>query len=179
MTSDIKAWQKISTETVFEKYGRKVDKVIFRLPDGSESDFFIKNESDACGVLAFTKDGKIIITKQYRPGPDEVVYDLPGGYVDKGETPEMGIKRELLEETGYSGNFQFVTSCIDSSYSTQKIHCFVATDCESVAKPALEHGEILDVELLEVAQYRELLKSGKCNDIEIGYLCLDYLNLLK
>ena len=179
MTNKVSKWQKISTNTVFEKFGRKVDKVVFRLPDGSESDFYLKNELDACGVLAFTKDGKIIITRQYRPGPDEVIYDLPGGYVDAGESPEEGVKRELLEETGYSGNFQFVTACIDSSYSTQKIHCFVATDCQKIGETNLEKEEILEVELISLDQYRTILKSGECNDIEIGYLCLDYLNLLK
>lgn len=43
------------------------------------------------------KNGKILLIKR-RVWP--YLYDLPAGHLNKGETPEQGIKRELLEETG-------------------------------------------------------------------------------
>jgi 8-oxo-dGTP diphosphatase len=41
------------------------------------------------------KDGKILLSKQFGDK-----YDLPGGGLDLGETPEEGVIREVKEETG-------------------------------------------------------------------------------
>ena len=49
--------------------------------------------------MALTEDGKIITTEQFRPGPNAVLNELPGGYVDDGETREEAVRRELLKET--------------------------------------------------------------------------------
>lgn len=176
--SDPKKWERISTETVFEKYGRKVNKVIFRMPDGTESDFYIKVENPTCGCVAITKDNQVILARQYRPGPDEITYDIPGGYVDQGEDPTVAMERELLEETGYKGTIQPVSVIMDNAYSSTRIHCFVVTDCVKVSEPKLESDEYLNVELVSLSDFRNILKSGAMNDIDIGYLCLDHLNLL-
>jgi ADP-ribose pyrophosphatase len=55
---------------------------------GKESDFYIKKEGPAASVLAITKDKKVILVKQYRPGPSEILLELPGGFVDPNEKPE-------------------------------------------------------------------------------------------
>ncbi|MCS7091744.1 MAG: NUDIX hydrolase [Patescibacteria group bacterium] len=56
----------------------------------------MKREGPAAGILAITKDRKVILVKQYRPGPKEVLLELPGGYVDPNEEPEKTMERELL-----------------------------------------------------------------------------------
>ena len=38
--------------------------------------------------------------RQYRRGVDEVVYELPAGWVDAHESPLEAAMRELREETG-------------------------------------------------------------------------------
>lgn len=178
MTSQPKKWEKISSEVVFDKYGRSIEKVIFKLPDGATTDYFLKREGPACGVLALTEEHKVILAKQYRPGPDEIYFDLPGGYVDPGEDPLVAVKRELMEETGYSGEVQFVTNYFESAYSSMKIYCYVATNCHKVGEAKLEIEENIEVATVPVEEYRQLLVSGQCGDIAIGYLGLDYLKLL-
>lgn len=79
----IKKWKELSRELVFEKYGRKVEKVIFKIQNGKESDFYIKNEGNVVCVLALTSDKKVILAKQYRPGPKKILTELPGGAIDK------------------------------------------------------------------------------------------------
>lgn len=183
----VKEWTETSRELVFQKFSRKIEKVMFTLPDGSESDLYIKAEPETVSILALTADKKVILVKQFRPGPKRILNEIPGGFV-KGEDPIVVAKKELLEETGYIGNFKFVTTCIDDAYSTMIRHCFVATDCKKVENinnsisdnEELDKGysEIKEVELMNLEDFRELLRKGELTDVEVGYLCLDYLNLL-
>ncbi|SFB27261.1 MULTISPECIES: NUDIX hydrolase [unclassified Bacillus (in: firmicutes)] len=47
------------------------------------------------------QNGKVLMVKQYvKRGA--VVWNFPGGGIEKGETPEVACVRELKEETGYS-----------------------------------------------------------------------------
>lgn len=179
MSSKIEKWEEVSREEIFSKYGRGIEKVYFKLPNGEVSDFYIKKESVFVATLAITKDGKVVLVKQFRPGPKEILAELPGGYVDKGESPLQAAQRELLEETGYSGKAEFVTSIIGDGYSTMEKNCIVVTDCEKVAEQKLEKNEFSEVMLMTISEFREILRSGKSSDVEVGYIGLDYLGLLK
>jgi len=178
MKNEIKKWEEISREVVFQKYSRKVEKVIFRLPSGKEDEFYLKAVPSAVCTLAITKNNEVIMAKQFRPGPNEILLEIPGGKVEVNETPEGSAARELLEETGYSGNMKLVAEAFDCAYSTMKRYCMVATDCEKVSDQKLDYNEFAEVVLLTLEEFRQLLRSGKMTDVEVGYLGLDYLNLL-
>ena len=174
----IKPWEEISREVMFEKFGRGVEKVIFKLQDGKESDYYIKKEGSVVAVVALTENNEVILTKQFRPGPKKVLRELPGGYIDKNETPEQSGVRELLEETGYAGDSRFVTSLVDCGYSTREKNCVVITGCKKTTEQNTDSTEFIEVELVSLKEFRNLLRSGQNTDIEIGYLGLDYLGLL-
>ncbi len=174
----IQAWEETSREIAFQKYSRKIEKVMFKLPDGKESDFYVKKEGPATAILALTKDQQVILVTQFRPGPKEILDEMPGGYIDAGESPEQAAERELLEETGYKGKAELVSEALDCAYSTMRRYCVVVKDCEKVAEQKLEATEFAEVKLMSVSDFRKLLQSGKMTDIEAGYLCLDYLKLL-
>ncbi len=174
----ITAWEELSREVSFKKYSRQIEKVMFRLPDGKESDFYIKKEGPATAILALTKDKQVILAKQYRPGPMEILHEMPGGFIDAGETPEAAALRELLEETGYQGRAELAGEALDCAYSTMRRYCVVVQDCEKVAEPTLEATEFAETVLMSLTDFRQLLRSGRMTDIEAGYMCLDYLGLL-
>jgi hypothetical protein len=44
-----------------------------------------------------------VFVRQFRPGIGAVHYELPAGVVEAGEAIEAAARRELLEETGFSG----------------------------------------------------------------------------
>jgi ADP-ribose pyrophosphatase len=176
----IKHWKQKSEEIVFEKYGRQVIKRIYIMPDGDEADFYIKKEKNTAGVLALTSDNHVILVKQFRPGPNKVLLELPGGFMDKpNDPPEKVALKELLEETGYKGNkVEFVVQSIDDAYSTVLRNLFVVTGCEKISEQTLEKTEFAQVVLLRLSEFRDLLRSGQMTDIEAGYLALDHLKLL-
>ncbi|MFA5962088.1 MAG: NUDIX hydrolase [Parcubacteria group bacterium] len=178
MLTKIEKWKELSREVVFQKYGRKIEKVMFQFPDGTQSDYYIKKEGPTICILALTKNNEVILARQFRPGPNEILLELPGGGTESGEMPEQAIERELLEETGYRGKIQFVAEILDDAYSTMRRRCFVATDCEKMAEPKNTSSEICETILLTIPEFRKLLRAGQLTDIEVGYLGLDYLNLL-
>lgn len=178
MKNKVTKWKEISRETVFQKYSRKIEKVIYELPGGKKAEFYLKREGPTVCVLGITKNKEIILAKQFRPGPNEILLEIPGGGIEEGETAEQAAARELFEETGYRGKVQLISDAFDCAYSTMHRHCLIATDCEKKTEPQNTDSEITEVELLSLEEFRKLLRSGKMTDVEVGYLGLDYLGLL-
>lgn len=51
------------------------------------------------GAYAIIHDGRdVLLTQQLEPSPE---YQLPGGGIDRGETPMRALHREVFEETGW------------------------------------------------------------------------------
>lgn len=63
--------------------------------------FYVHEYPDWVNAVALTKEGKVVMVKQYRHGIESVDLELPGGVLEAGETPQQGVEREVLEETGY------------------------------------------------------------------------------
>ena len=103
----------------------------------------IIHRPDISAIIAY-KNKKIIVVKQNR-FPNGIDIEIPSGNIEKNESPLDCANREFLEETGYIANkmtpfFTFFTSI---GYSTQRVHCFIASDFQKISKPNLDHGEFL------------------------------------
>lgn len=167
-------WKKLSQKRVWNGY-RKIDECIFKLPSGLELEFEIRQDSDVVCILPITKQGTVLLVKQFRPGPEKELIELPAGFIDTGENPQDAARREFLEETGYAGNYNLVCTTYEGAYSIQKrYHCLI-TDCEKVKEP--ENNEREPIELVEMPldEFRKHLRAGGFSNVETGYLGLDYL----
>jgi ADP-ribose pyrophosphatase len=58
---------------------------------------------DWVNMVALTEGGESVMVRQYRFGVGYPTLETPGGMVDPGEDSLAAAKRELAEETGYSG----------------------------------------------------------------------------
>ena len=174
----IKPWKELSRETVFHKYSRKMVKVDFELPDGKVSDFYLKEEAHAAGALALTPDNQVILTRQFRPGPMKILYNIPGGYIEEGEDITEASLRELKEETGYTGDAQYIGGCYGCAYSSVIKHISLVTNCKQTAGKNLDEHEDIEVELVSIEQFRDILRSGQMTDVHLGYMALDFAGLL-
>jgi len=97
MLLTIQPWQKRMETDVFASY-RRISRKTFVLPNGAEAEFEIKQEPRCVGVLALTTRETVLLVQQFRPGPEAVLLELPGGGVNPGEDPAEAAARELLEE---------------------------------------------------------------------------------
>lgn len=53
--------------------------------------------------VVFDGDGRVLIDQRFNDKLESVngLWEVPGGKLEFGETPEQGIAREIFEETGY------------------------------------------------------------------------------
>ena len=71
---------------------------------------FFVNSAAAVAALVVNKEGKLLLTTR-GVEPDYGKLDLPGGFVDPGETAEDALKRELWEELGMKvKSMEYITS---------------------------------------------------------------------
>ena len=54
-------------------------------------------------AVAITVDRNLVLVRQYRHGLGAVTLELPAGLMEPNEDPIAACRRELLEETGFSG----------------------------------------------------------------------------
>jgi ADP-ribose pyrophosphatase len=165
-------WRKREERIVYSNY-RKILSRTFETPGGVQ-DFEIKLEPDGAAVLALTPAHEVLLVREFRPGTEEWLVELPGGNVESGENASVAAPRELLEETGYTASLRYVGAMADCAYSTRRQHIFVACD----ARPIQESAEALEIVLMPLPDFREHLRSGQLTDVGAGYRGLDALGLL-
>ncbi len=168
-------WTKLSEESI--KIGfRRLMKRVFRLPDGPELTFHIKDEGLAVCIFPLTHDGKIILAEQFRVGPERALLELPGGGVEPGEDLQQAASRELLEETGYAGELQYVGRHFRCAYSNGETCIFLATNCKRLGEQELDPAERVHVVELPLDDFMQQLRRGELTDAAGAWMALDHLN---
>jgi ADP-ribose pyrophosphatase len=139
----------------------------------------LKKEGDAACVFALTADHRVVLARQFRPGPNEIVDELPGGAVNEGETFKETATRELLEETGYTPQEIFaIGSVLQCAYSTTRHQVFVAIGCQKTANQQLDMNEYIEVVLKQIPEFITQLVQGACTDPEAAWMSLYHLGII-
>jgi ADP-ribose pyrophosphatase len=128
--------------------------------DGTIIDpYFVVELPVTATALAFTEDGKIVLVKQYRHPIEEVIYETPGGFIDEGEDFATGMKRELLEETGYAfANIESLGRiAANPGVLNNYTELFLATGGKKITGQELDHNEEIEIVLVSMEELLDLL----------------------
>ena len=157
-------WTILSSEYLSRRPWLTARRDVVRLPDGRiNPEYYVLEYPDWVNVIAITKDGDVVLERQYRHGLGKTCYELPCGVIEKGESPLEAAKRELLEETGYAGGEwkELMTLSQNPGSCSNLNHTFVAEGVEKVSLQHLDDTEDLEVYLRSKQFVMELLENNQ------------------
>lgn len=159
---DNQKWEVLSSEYIIRRPWLTARRDQIRLPNGIiNPEFYVLEYPTWVNTIAITTDGKFVMVEQYRHGLGETGMELCAGVCEEGETPEQAARRELEEETGYTGgNWSELTVLSANPSTTNNLtHCFLAIGVEPAGHRHLDRTEYLTVRLLTESEVFDLLVS--------------------
>ncbi len=158
-------WKLLSSEYLFHDLWFKVRKDRCETPQGKIVDpYYVYEFPTWVTAVAITDEGKIIMERQYRHALGETCMEIPGGCVDDTDASlEDAIKRELLEETGYSFSSYEYLGKISANPSTNNnlMHMFLAKGGKKIASQDLDHNEEIEIDLVSIDELKQMLRENK------------------
>lgn len=130
----------------------------------------------AAAMLAFDDDGRVILVEQDR-FPHGPTLEIPAGTLERGEEPLECAKRELREETGFSaGSMKHLVSFYPSiGYSTEIIHCFVATKLRPApGGQSPDDDEDITIRRTSLKRLLQMIRTGRIRDSKTICAALAY-----
>ncbi|WP_243286241.1 NUDIX hydrolase [Geothrix terrae] len=130
---------------------------------GRQHAFYRLQGPDWVNVVAFTREGDLLVVEQFRHGIDASTLEIPGGGCDAGEAPESAARRELREETGFrSDHWVSLGSCTPNpATQNNRCHTFLAVDCDPEGALALDPAEELQVWACAWPEWRARMARGE------------------
>lgn len=170
-----------SFKTIYSEYISKhiyftARKDGYETPDGKIVDpYFVVELPVSVCAMAITENNEVILVEQYRRPVDKKLLELPGGFVDEGETPQQAISRELLEETGYRFDHchYLAQTAANPGVLNNYTHLFLCTGGKKVAEQSLDANEEIVIHFKPLGEIRQLLLQNKIEQ-SMHALCMFY-----
>ncbi|HVV67357.1 MAG TPA: NUDIX hydrolase [Candidatus Saccharimonadales bacterium] len=176
-------WKRIGPTTKVSGQFRTILTKTFRLPDGSQQRFdtYDKEGVFHAGTIALTEDNKVIVARQFRPGPEMYMDEIPGGTGEGDEEPQQAALRELEEETGYKpASIEYLGQARKDAYMNATWHYFLALGCApTAAGQHLDERERVEIRFISIAELIENAKAGKLTDAAAVLMAYEKLKKLQ
>jgi 8-oxo-dGTP pyrophosphatase MutT (NUDIX family) len=120
--------------------------------------------ADWVNIVPITRDGQVVMVRQYRYGTSEETLELPGGMIDPHDpSPAEAARRELLEETGWQAATVEPTGVIapNPAMQSNRTWSFLARDVVYKGLPKLDGGEDIEVVLVPYAEIPARVARGE------------------
>jgi len=132
------------------------------MPDNNRYEYDIFQYADSVSVLLTNEENHILLIKQFRPGPEKIIYELPGGTVEPELTPLANAKKELFEETGYKAkNYKLLNTFYKDAYSENVHYLYECNTPEFVEHRNGDETEWIESGFYTLKQVETFHKAGK------------------
>ncbi len=156
----------VSRQEIFDGRVLHVVKDTVLLPNGHESTREVVLHNGAVCVVPITEDGEVIMERQYRYPFDSVLWEIPAGKLENGETDrEAAAARELREETGYVADKLIYMGDFYGSPAIvkERVSMYLATGLKA-GERELDEDEFLDVVKVPIKDMVDMILRGEVPD---------------
>ena len=139
---------------------------LVRVGNGVEAQREVVHHQGGVGIVAVTEDGEVLLVRQYRHPAGELLWEIPAGGREPGESVLETARRELAEETGYGAEAWLGVGAtfLAPGYSTELLWYFRATGLTPVAGHEPDPDEALQARLFPPRELAELVRAGQMRD---------------
>jgi 8-oxo-dGTP pyrophosphatase MutT (NUDIX family) len=135
------------------------------LPDGRRfGHHVVRVPQEAAAAVVHDPARGVLLLHRHRFVVDTWGWEIPGGRIDEGETPEQAAARETLEETGWRpGTLRKLFAYHPAAgLSDQRFHVFLADGATHEREPDLVETD--RVEWVPLDRLRRLIDDGEITD---------------
>lgn len=154
-------WKLLERKKVFSSRFVNVYEDRVELPNGKIlEDFTVVEKPSIVMIVATDKENNILVLKEYKHGAGQILYTLPAGHKKDNETPIDAARREVAEETGYTGG-EFEDLGVLYDYPSKDIHKVYVVRAKNIAlttKVQQEDTESITLETLSIEQLKEQIQ---------------------
>jgi ADP-ribose pyrophosphatase len=151
-----------------------VDVETVALADGRSHEMATIRHAPCVVLVPVLDDGRIVLIRQYRHSVKRMLWELPAGSIDPGESPEAAAHRECEEETRLApGRVERLAAMFPApGYCDEEMLFFRATGLhdpapDSTHKP--DDDEDITVHPTTVAEAKAMLARGDIVDLKTAY----------
>jgi ADP-ribose pyrophosphatase len=153
-----------SRELVYRNPYQEIHRVCLRFGDHAKT-IFVNEHGQRVGVL-LVREGAVLLVRQYRLLVTGLAWEIPGGRVDDGETPEIAARRETIEEAGvrcgHLHSLLYFLPGLDTC--NNPTHLFYCDDFEESRSTGPDSLEVVDRNWKPLEACLQMIFSGEIVD---------------
>jgi ADP-ribose pyrophosphatase len=134
-------------------------------PGGVRATREVVRHSGSVVILAVDDQERLVLVRQYRYPVGDVLWEIPAGRRDPGESPQEGARRELEEEVGARAEtLEHVLSFFATpGFCDEVMHLFRATGL-TLGRARPEADEQIETRWVTLAEARGMADRGEVKD---------------
>lgn len=171
--------ERLGSTTHFRGRVFRLDTDTVRFPDGSTGELDVIRHPGASAIVPFLSDPRgddpqLLLLRQFRWAANDVLYEIPAGRLNPGESPAEAAAREVREETGCAaGRLEHLfTMYTTPGFTDETIHCYLATDLVTATTEGRDADEFIEVETVTLSKALGMVRDGTIRDAKTALALL-------